>query len=192
MRFSLVAVNNATLTLVDRVKERLKELAFGSHVTLSRCPWLCHRPQPPHADPLAPTLDAHRPSNLCIPFCRHDNRRRATSHPRPDPSVSSPPPGLPSRRPLAICLHPLPLRTRPAAGHRRSIHALAPSRPRPCHFHALQTSRHGLAHRFCVRREGLPLHPRVHPRRQQPHLQVPLLVLVYSLLISPCSIFLQT
>jgi hypothetical protein len=82
---------------------------------------------------------------------------------------------------------PSPLRTRPAANNQRSIHALARSGPRPRRLRALQTSCHGPVHRFCLPREGLPLHPRVHPRRRQPHRQVPLLVLVHSLLISPCS-----
>ena len=104
-----------------------------------------------------------------------------------DASASLPPPGLPSRRAPAIRSHPRPLRTRPAADNQRSIHALARSGPRPRRLRALRTSRHGPVHCFCLPREGLPLHPRVHPRRRQPHRQVPLLVLVHSLLISPCS-----
>jgi hypothetical protein len=104
-----------------------------------------------------------------------------------DASASLPPPGLPSRRAPATRSHPRPLRTRPAADNQRSIHALARSGPRPRRLRALRTSRHGPVHRFCLPREGLPLHPRVHPRRRQPHRQVPLLVLVHSLLISPCS-----
>jgi hypothetical protein len=39
---------------------------------------------------LPPTLDTHHPSITCIPFYRRDNRRRATSHPRPDPAASLP------------------------------------------------------------------------------------------------------
>jgi hypothetical protein len=82
-----------------------------------------------------------------------------------DASASLPPLGLPSRRPPAIRSHPHPLWTRLAVNHQRSVHALVCSGPRPRRLHALRTSRHWPVHRFCVPQEGLPLHPRVHPRR---------------------------
>jgi hypothetical protein len=47
-------------------------------------------------------------------------------HPRPDPSVSSPPLNSPSRRAPVIRPRPCPLRACPAAGHRRFVRTLAP------------------------------------------------------------------
>jgi hypothetical protein len=152
-----------------------------------RC--VCVLAQPPATgDPFAPSPPPSSPRSVRVLAPSGLAQPLGTG----DASVSLPPPGLPSRRPPAIRSHPRPLRTCLAADNQRSIHALARSGPRPRRLHALRTSRHGPIHHFCVPREGLPLHPWVHPRRRQPHNQVPLLVLVHSLLISPCSVFLET